>query len=107
MSDSVTVHFDGKKYLVLNQNTDSWGEGETLDEAYTFYTKKNSEKINLAIGKSPTRDLSLIWLLHRNKILFVLVLFAIVYAQAAVFLIQCQPLIGKRLPHRLSTFIPL
>ena len=86
MSDSVTVHFDGEKYLVLNPNTEFWGEGKTLDDAYCAYKNKISDTPLTSQERTPLFDVSLIWIAYRKKILCVLVLFAFIYAQTAVIL---------------------
>jgi len=80
MRNSIKVYFDGKEYLILDSSGNYWGNGATLDEAYIdFKSKRSNDSTSIS-------DISLMWMRYRNKIIVILAVFALVYAQAAVFL---------------------
>jgi len=69
-TDPVTVHFDGEKYLVLCTRADCWGEGITLDEAYSSYKSKKIKKEFSYCGQSIFGDIGHIYLAYRKKIVY-------------------------------------
>jgi hypothetical protein len=86
MKNSIKICFDGNKYLVLDSLGKAWGEGATLDEAYIVFRSKTSEETLLIKSRWQLTDISLVWLSNRKMIIAILVTFALVYAQVAVFL---------------------
>jgi hypothetical protein len=86
MKNSIKIFFDGSKYMVLDSSGKAWAEGTTIDEAYTALRTQTSEKTLLLKSWWQLPDISLIWLTYRKMIMVVLVLFALIYAQVAVFL---------------------
>jgi hypothetical protein len=86
MNDSVIIKHDGERYLVLCSNTEIWGEGRTLDEAFNSYTNKTHVKSLIVTKKTLSEKIRWTWLKYRKKTLCFLVIVAIVYAQAAVFI---------------------
>ena len=86
MKNSIKIFFNGSNYLVLDSSGKAWAQGTTLDEAYIAFRNQASEKTLLLKSWRQLPDISLIWLTYRKMIMIVLVLFALVYAQVAVFL---------------------
>ena len=84
MTDPVTVHFDGEKYLVLNIQADCWGEGVTLDDAYGSYKSKILERGLSSCDQSSFGDVGLIYLAHRKKIVYFLTVTTFVFAMIIV-----------------------
>jgi len=86
MKNSITIYFDGNKYLVLDSLGKALGEGATIDEAFIVFRSKTFEQTLSIKSRWQLPDISLIWLRYRKMIIVILVVFALVYAQAAVFL---------------------
>jgi hypothetical protein len=86
MKNSIKIYFDGNKYLVLDSLRNAWGEGTTLDEALIVFRSKTFEDNLLIKSRWQLSDISLLWLNYRKLFMVTLVVFALIYAQAAVFL---------------------
>jgi hypothetical protein len=103
MRNPIEIFYDGKKYLILDSAGSFWGEGSSVEEAYISFSNKKSEIKLLSKSSRYFNGLSLLWLTYRKNIMVTLIIFALIYAQIAVFLAlpsYAYNALGAKFPER-------